>query len=181
MNLVKIFIIGIIATVFGGFNAQATVIDVYAQANSSTGGVGAVTGINVGIGDQLIMITDVNDCWSAGAYPRDSNADGLTAGNPCPGNGVFGNHVQAGVSAAFGSLMGKIGAGDFFFVGTAFDQIMSEAGALALYYWDSNSYDNSGYVSVNIRLVSDQRILPEPGILGIFVLGFGLLLFRRRH
>jgi len=75
------------------------------------------------------------------------------------------------------SLMGKIGAGNFFFVGTDFDQVMAEAGALLLYYWDSNAGDNTEFVSVDISLNPD---LPAPGALGLIGLGLGFLLYRRR-
>ncbi len=177
MNILKFFFISIFMVLLGNINAQATVVDVFARANSSTGGSGAVTGVNVAIGDRLVMVTDPNDCWSAGAPPRDSNANGLTAGNPCPNGGIFPDWTQAGVSAPFGSLMGKIGAGNFFFVGTDFDQVMAEAGALLLYYWDSNAGDNTEFVSVDISLNPD---LPAPGALGLIGLGLGFLLYRRR-
>ncbi len=181
MNILKIFLVGLVASILGGFNAHATVVDVYAQGNSSTGGIGAVTGIDVNIGDQLVMVTGTDDCWSAGGGNRTSNADGLVGNaGSCQPTQSFGLYEQAGVLAPYGSLMGKIDAGDFFFVGTAFDQVMTMAGALTLYYWDSNSFDNSGYVSVNIALNPGQQDIAEPGILGILGLGLGLLLLRRR-
>ncbi len=181
MNLVKIFLVGVATFILGGLNAHATVVDVFALANSSTGGSGAVTGINVNIGDHLVMNTDVNDCWSAGPSPRVSNADGLIgSGGFCQPTSAFSLHTQDGVTAAFGSLMAKIGAGNFFFVGTAFDQITTTAGALSLYYWDSDFANNSGSVAVSINLNPTQSV-PEPGVLGL--LGFGLLglsFFRRK-
>ncbi|MCF6196272.1 MAG: PEP-CTERM sorting domain-containing protein [Emcibacter sp.] len=182
MNLVKMTVIGFFMFFVGTMGAHATTIDVYAAGNSSTGGGGAVTGINIGIGDHLVMTTDVNDCWSAGPSPRESNADGLVGtGGTCQPTAAFGNWTQAGVSAPYGTLMGKIGSGAFFVVGTFFDQIMAEAGALALYYWDSNSGDNSGYVTVSIsQNPNTGQNIPEPGILGLLGLGLGLLLFRRR-
>lgn len=180
MNLFKFSFISLFAIMLSGLNAQAGVVEVFAQANSSTGGAGAVTGTTVNIGDRLVMVTDVTDCWSAGPTPRDSNADGLVgAAGTCQPTALFSNWTQGGLSAPYGSLVGKIGGGAFFLVGTFFDQIMASAGALTLYYWDSNSGDNSGSVRVSISVNSRQGV-PEPGVLGILSLGLGLLLFRRR-
>ncbi len=182
MMKIKLLITAFLFSIFGSFNAHAVVVDVFAKANSSTGGYGAITGLNVSIGDRLVVNADVNDCWSAGASPRTSNADGLNGGPFCEPNGAFPQWTQAGVTANYGTLMGKIGALNFFAIGTAFDQVMAEAGNLLLYYWDSNAGDNSGSVQVTARLIPGQGTqLPEPGIIGMVIMGFGLLLYRKRR
>lgn len=50
----------------------------------------------------------------------------------------------------FGALVGRINGGAWFFVGTNFNQTVSESGLLELIYWDSVYDDNSGEVAVTV-------------------------------
>ena len=127
--------------------AYAIPFQVNALANSSSGGAGLNT-ISLTAGDSFTVSVDPNDLWNAGTLPRWSNANGLTgplvatgsddsgqsAGTPIGAN--FGLHAQDGLSAPFGALVGQIGAGSFFIIGTSFAGIASTSGILKLFYWE---------------------------------------------
>jgi hypothetical protein len=124
------------------------------------------------------------DLWSAGALPRWSNADGLThdllatgtdqSGQPA-GTLIgqnFGLHTQGNLSAPFGTLVGQIGGGDFFVIGTSYADFAAVSGILQLYYWDSNFGDNAQSVEATVASVVQT---PVPGALPLFVTGLGAL------
>jgi hypothetical protein len=119
--------------------------------------------------------------WDAGALPRWSNADGLVADLFATGSDEslqplgtligqnFGLHSQGGFSAPYGALVGRIGAGDFFMVGTSYAGTAAATGMLKLFYWDSNAGDNSQYVSASISAV------PEPGTYSLLLAGLAAM------
>lgn len=169
-------------------SAQAVVVEAY--TNSSSGGTGGSTGVFLNAGQNFTVTVDPNDLWSAGALPRWSNADGLTGprlavlgdeSGEAPGTLIgqdFGLWFQDGVSLPFGTLVGKIGAGGFFEIGTSFSGPANATGELKLYYWDSNFGDNTEFVTATISAV------PEPSTWAMMILGFagvGYLAYRRRN
>lgn len=159
-------------------------VDVFANQNSSTGGVALDTGIDLSAGDRLVVSVDPLDCWSAGAANRISNANGLDGLSPapCQPTGNFGLHSQDGESFHFGSLVGRIDGGDWFFLGTDFDAFVSSTGRLYLAYWDSNSGDNFGSVTAFINVNDTGTKVPEPGVLALIGLGLaGMAGLRRRR
>ena len=82
------------------------------------------------------------------------------------------------MTAAYGTLMGKIGSGDFFAVGTHFSGPANATGELTFYYWDSNNFDNTQFVTATISGV------PEPSTWAMMIQGFagvGFLAYRRRN
>ena len=147
---------------------------VRALENSSSGtGVDLDTGLDLVAGNRLVSQVDPLECWSAGAANRISNANGLDGLSPppCQPTGNFGLHGQDGESFPFGALVGRIGAGDWFMLGTSFDEIVNESGRLFLVYWDSNNFDNFG--SVTARLDVNPSTVPTPA--GLLLLGTALL------
>ncbi|SDJ65230.1 PEP-CTERM protein-sorting domain-containing protein [Bradyrhizobium lablabi] len=172
---------------FSATAAQAVIVDAY--MNSSSGGTGDLTGVFLTAGQSFTVTVDPGDLWSAGALPRWSNADGLTGNRYATGSddsgqlagtliGIdFGLWTQDGLSLPYGTLVGKIGAGNFFGIGTSFSGLANATGELKLYYWDSNYGDNTQFVSAEISAV------PEASTWAMMILGFfgvGLIAYRRK-
>ncbi len=180
-------IIGALAlfTVSITVNAASVDFDVYAKANSTSGsGTGLNTGLIYSVGDSITGSVDVNDLWNAGSLPRWSNADGLVANLFATGTDDsgqiagtqigrdFGAWTQHGETFAYGSLVGEIN-NIFFLLGTNFNVTAMQAGVLSLYYWDSNSSDNTGLVTVSID--TGMSAVPVPAAVWLF--GSGLIGF----
>lgn len=176
-----------IAAVFAA-GAHALVVD--AQSNSSSGGIGLSTGINLNIGQIFNVVASPTDLWSAGALPRWSNADGLVANLFATGSDEsgqlagtligqnFGLYSQNGFSAPYGALVGEI-SNAFFLIGTNFAGSAPASGELKLYYWDSNNGDNTNSINVAVR-VPNQNV-PEPGSLMLAGLAMAALGFRKKR
>ena len=161
---------------------------VRAFENSTSGtGVGLDTGIFLNFGDLFSVEVDPGDLWNAGPLPRWSNADGLTGNLLATGSDDsgetagtligqdFGLHFQHGLNLPYGTLVGSVG-GVFFPIGTSFLDTAPASGNLLLYYWDSNNYDNTEFVTAEVEAI------PEPGTLLLVGSGLvGLARARRRR
>lgn len=161
----------------GPANATSIVVD---ALGNDWGAAGADTGLSLSVGDTLWVDVAVDDCWSAGAPPRDSNADGLMVidDNSCQvGDSTFGDYTDSGLSAPFGSLVGTIGGGLPFFIGTHFDAVVSQSGALLLWYWDSHGSDNTGVITAEVEV----HEAPEPAALAFLGLGLAIIGYRARR
>jgi hypothetical protein len=177
-----------LVALFAGAAVQAAPFTVSAFGNSSTGGTGLAT-LSLIAGQSFSVSVGSDDLWSAGALPRWSNADGLTGnrfatGSDESGESIgtligadFGLYAQGNLSAAYGTLVGQIGAGDYFVVGTSFNGVAAATGTLNLFYWDSNFGDNTGAISADVTAV------PEPETYALMLAGLGVVGFvaRRRR
>ena len=146
MKTISAFFLGILSVfIVISVSRATTFVDIFAYENSLKKNP-LNTGIHLNVGDCLSIITvDPLDMWRAGGGDRESDADGL--GNPY--GGKYGYYTYAGYSFLYGSLIGKIGSGSYFFVGTSFHNYISNSGNLMLLYWDSNYSDNSPSGSTN--------------------------------
>ena len=70
--------------------------------------------------------------------------------------------LPSDLSALFGTLVGRIGDGNFFSIGTSFDGTAANAGVLSLFAWDSNSEDNSGDIRVTVTTPDGPARLATP-------------------
>ena len=166
--------------------SRAATVIVDALANSSSGGTGATVALTAG--EHFSVTVSPTDLWNAGDLPRWSNADGLTHNlyatgtddSGQPANTLIGQDygllTQNFLSAPYGSLVGEIGAGPFFVVGTHFNGFSPFADTLRLFYWDSNNSDNTQFITANVSAV------PEPSTWAMMLIGFfglGFLSYRR--
>ena len=133
--------------------AKLSSFAVKAKENSAVGGIALDTGIIVAKGDRLIIKAAEDQTWSCGALADyTSNANGLVAGNKY--GGVYGNMLSptSGALLPYGSLVGSLDGGKtHFLVGTQYDAPAQQAGTLTLCYWDANSEDNTGSVTVSVQ------------------------------
>ncbi len=175
-----------IAAIGMATSASAAVFVVKAIDHSSASNAPLST-IALSIGQIFTVSSDLNDLWNAGALPRYSDANGLVGNRfatvlddsgQLVGTQIgqnFGSYTQFGHTAAFGSLVGRIG-GVYQTLGANFNGAAWGTGNLELFYWDSNSGDNSGQIAFNIAAV------PEPATWLMMIAGFGLIggMMRRR-
>jgi hypothetical protein len=177
----------------GTGSARAVTVDVFAAANSSSGGTGALTGISLTFGQAFTVSAELTDLWNAGPLPRWSNADGLItpllatgtddSGQPVgtPIGSIFPLYTQDGFTAPYGSLVGQIGSGAFFLIGTNYSNTANATGQLALYYWDSNNGDNSGSIAATISASAVPGPIVGAGLPGLVMALGGLIAWRRRR
>ena len=174
----------------GTSSARAVTVDAF--GNSSSGGSGSATGVFLTAGEAFTVTVASNDLWSAGALPRWSNADGLkvplfATGSDESGElagtqigSIFSFYTQDGLTAAYGSLVGKIGSGAFFLVGTNFSGTANATGQLSLYYWDENNGDNTGSIAATISASAVPGPIVGAGLPSIVMALGGLIAWRRR-
>jgi hypothetical protein len=193
LSMKKIQIIAVAAALTSAISANAAIYDVYARANSSSGGVGKDT-ITLTAGQAFSVTVNPNDLWNAGDLPRWSNADGLVGDLLATGSDesgypkdtvigqLFPDWTQENLTAPygsltlpFGSLVGQIGSGGFFLVGTSFSSYATSDGTLKLYYWDSYAEDNTQHISADVSAV------PEPSTYIAGLSALGMLILSRRN
>ena len=163
-----------VAVGFAGMAAASTVsVVVDAQANSlaaSQLGRGLDTGISVNAGRIFSISADPADTWSIGnvAARHLGNADGAPSTHLYTFFGQTFNH---------GTLVGKIGSGLFFKVGTSLlNEVANASGHLKLFLWDVNFADNSGDITADITLAP----IPLPAGAPLLLAGLGAVALVRR-
>jgi hypothetical protein len=169
--------------------AQAATSTVVVDAlNDAYGATAGAASVSLTAGQAFSVDVAADDLWSAGALPRWSDANGLThdllaTGSDDSGQAAgtligtnFGLYTTGDGSFAYGELVGQIGSGAFFAVGTDFDGVANATGTLHLFYWDSYTGDNSGSVTASVSVV------PEPAPVALMLAGIGAVagLARRR-
>jgi hypothetical protein len=187
------YVCALLAGLAGLGTSSARAVTVDAFANSSSGGTGALTGVFLTAGQAFTVTASTDDLWSAGPLPRYSDANGLVgnrdangsddSGQP-PGTLIgtdFGTWTQYSFSAPYGSLVGQIGSGAFFLVGTNFSGPANASGELALYYWDSNNDDNTGSITATISAAAVPGPIVGAGLPGLVMALGGLIAWRRRR
>ena len=134
-------------------------------------------------GESFSVTVAADDLWSAGGLPRFSNADGLTgnlyatagddSGGITPGT-LIGQDWGYYGGFHYGELVGQIGSGPVFAVGTDFYGTANATGELKLFYWDSTYGDNFGSITATVAV-------PEPANIALVGLALGAFALARRR
>jgi hypothetical protein len=152
--------------------ANATVVTVDSNANSLVGGSALNTGVTLNANTAFSVVVDPSQIWNYGGGDpvHDTNADGTAwkgwiTDITNPDGTTF--------HGSFAGLIGQIGNGNFFNVGTHFAGVANASGELKFFFLDSDAWNNIGAVDADINVV------PEPATLGL--MGLGLLALARRR
>ncbi len=153
--------------------AQATTqsFNVFAQQNSVAFSSKDAAPLNTGI---VLAVGDMLDITAAGTWNGGACGDLDANGSTC-----FGNEPTTGIN--YYSLIGKIGSNasldnTWFKVGTSYSGTAATAGTLYLAYLDSDSLNNSGFVTATVTAV------PEAGTWALMLAGLaGVMVVSRRR
>ncbi|MCK9684187.1 PEP-CTERM sorting domain-containing protein [Scleromatobacter humisilvae] len=162
-------VLGAALLAVSGFAAAASypgIVD--AKGNSLGGGSAFDTGVFLVAGETFSVTANPADLWdNSGTDPTYvSNADGH----------AFQMATLDGLTDAIGSLVGEIGNGPLFNVGTNLANVTAgSAGELKLFYFDSDADNNTGFVHVDVSAV------PEPTNIALMALALGAFALTRRR
>lgn len=139
----------------------ATTVD--AKNNSVVGGIAA---------DAFTLLPDTTFTVTAsGTWQNDPNAAYLSGPNG-HADQVF---TLDGTTLDIGALVGEIGNGPYFQIGSSYAGSTGTGGELKLFYWDSDAFNNSGRVTATVSAI------PEPTNLALLGLALGAFALTRRR
>jgi hypothetical protein len=178
MKINTILVAGAVAAALALPAAAATVsVNVDAKANSlATDQLsrGLDTGVSLTAGEVFSISVDPADTWAIGH--KTARHLGTADGAP-----LYRLYTFLGQTFSHGTLVGKIGDGLFFRVGSSYlDQAANYSGVLKLFMWDSNFGDNYGSVTATIT-TTDVAPVPLPAGAPLLLGAFGLLAMLRRR
>ena len=168
MNKISRAVLGAaLLAVSGLAAANATDFTVSAKDNSVAGGSALDTGITLSTGESLTIT-------ASGLWQNDPDTATWQSGPDGHSNSTY-TDVASNQTFDIGALIGKIGSGDYFLIGSSFTGTANAAGVLDLFYWDSDAYNNSGSVTAAVTAV------PEPANMALMGLALGAFALTRRR
>ena len=166
MNKISRAVLGAALLAISGLAAaNATDFIVDAKDNSVAGGFGLDT-ITLSSGESLTVT-------ASGTWQNDPNPAYLSG--PDGHSGSTYTDVASNQTFDIGALIGKIGSGDYFLIGSSFTGTANASGMLDLFYWDSDAGNNLGSVTAAVTAV------PEPANLALMGLALGAFALTRRR
>lgn len=155
--------VGAALVLTGAAHASSQSFDVYARANSSAWSSQDAVPLDTGLAfanGEAIDIT-ASGTWNGGA-----------CGDVGPeGTNCFGDDPTTGIN--YYSLIGRIGSGAWFRIGDAYSGTAVGAGDLFLAFDDSDSFNNTGFVTAVVQTIGSP--IPEPGSVSLLLAGLGLV------
>lgn len=150
----------------------------------TSGSSGLMTGITLMAGDTFSTDVSLSASWLVCTLNEEFcrvDADG----NRTSGSGDFGIYTAEGFSAMTGSLVGRLGTGAFFEIGSDVKNLVAgNDGELSLFMWDGgNTSNNSEAITVSVTYATAPIPLPAGGVLlvtGLIGLG-GIRRFANRE
>ena len=104
-------------------------------------------------------------------------ATGSWFGGGCGTVGPDGSNCWSGGGMNAFSLVGRVGSGDYFEVGSHYAGTASSSGHLFLGFFDTDSYNNTGSVVATVMTPA----VPEPETYALLTAGLGALAFIARR
>lgn len=143
--------------------AATTTTTVDAKGNSIVDGIAA---------DAFLLTADTSfSVTASGIWQNDPNNAYQSGPNGHPDQ----QFSLGGVTFDIGSLVGEIGNGPLFKIGSSYTGNSGAGGELKLFYWDSDAFNNSGSVSAVVSSV------PEPTNMALLAIALGAFAFTRRR
>ena len=167
MNKFSRAALGATLLVASGLAAAATNVVIDAKLNSLGGGTGLDTGVFLTAGESFSVAAVSTDRWNnSGVDPTyETNANGH----------AFQSGSLGGLYDAFGALVGQVGGGPLFNVGTSFTGVAATSGELEFFFFDSDAWNNTGAVHAAVSVV------PEPMNVALMALALGAFALTRRR
>lgn len=150
----------VLASSIGAAHAGTQSFQVYAKENS------------LALSSHDASPLDTGITFEAGAALH-ITASGVWDGGGCASSGPegVGCYGEAFPGINYYSLVGRVGSGNYFKIGASYDGTADATGHLFLGYVDSDSFNNSGFVTA----VVTTPAVPEPETWALLLGGLGIL------
>jgi hypothetical protein len=154
---------GLALALAGNAHAASQSFDVFAKANSTAFNSHDASPLDTGL---AFTTGEAIDITASGTWNGGGCGDVGPEGTNC-----FGNDPVTGFN--YFSLVGRIGDGAYFRIGDAYSGAADGAGDLFLAFLDTDSFNNSGFVTAVVQ--TSASAVPEPGSVALLLAGLGVL------